>query len=164
MQRWQRDPDGPAQLAVMLNHRYTDAGLDAGSLKGEDRATATALARAAAGAHVDVLLANIEKHEAGQGDYTGGLDTEGDVEVEHTITASVCVSLAPSGLGLVGMPATSAPKLIEEDEFALKGDAFDVEPDKEDIEHTGNAGLCGCMWAYAGRVGFGRVRRGAECS
>ena len=109
MQRWQRDPDGPAQLAVMLNHRYTDAGLDAGSLKGEDRATATALARAAAGAHVDVLLANIEKHEAGQGDYTGGLDTEGDVEVEHTITASVCVSLAPSGLGLVGMPATSAP-------------------------------------------------------
>ena len=150
LRAWQADPKGPPQLAVMLNHQYTDSGLNASTLKGEDRATLAFLRKAAAHTDVDVFVANVEKYETGTGeggesDYYGRRHWSDDEIVMHEVhsveyTLSACTQVPASD----GGARTYTPKMLDEEDFADE-DAFEgEEPDKEEAEATGNEGtLCG---------------------
>jgi predicted 2-oxoglutarate/Fe(II)-dependent dioxygenase YbiX len=162
-------PDGgsaPTKVAVLLDHRYTQAGLTRDALKGIDRARADALFTAARESGCDASLALVTYWETGSAEPTGGYDYGGrgrhggywdeeeDEGDEYEMGEVFDSSLSAGHFSDAdGNPLAFGRIPLEENEIVSKAPLDVGKPDKEDFEgYTGNAGMTLQRWYHRAAV------------
>jgi hypothetical protein len=155
----------PRKLAVLLDHKYTQAGLTFDALKGLDRARANVLFSAARDASCDAALALVTYWESGAAEYTGGggydrydrrhrgywrKDDEEEDSSEYamgevfdeTLTAGNFSDAEGNQLSYGEIP-------LQDAEILSKHPIREGQPDEEDFEgFTGNAGMTLERWYH----------------
>ncbi|HEY4172246.1 MAG TPA: 2OG-Fe(II) oxygenase [Rhodopila sp.] len=144
----------PVKLIFPLEHAYTPAELDFGSLKGADAGIAQVVAAAARRADCDVHLALIVIEESGSAVYDGDYrrsrrgryrdddDDEGNDDANFEIVEVVeHDALASNWCRSDGAPSPLTAIPVEEEEFSPPLSFDDLEPDEQHFhEATGNEG------------------------
>jgi hypothetical protein len=145
--------DLPNFLVYRLEHQYTQAGLRADRLKGQDLGRLQCLKEAADELGFGLYLANMEKEITKTDDsfqehlyrYTGYGNTSDEEELSRSITLKYVVNLDgtridhPTGFA-------SSVVAVGEGNFVGFADEDDEEPDDED--HSGFTGNEGCTATY----------------
>jgi len=137
---WAKRGD-PAKYAILLEHRYSQAGLSLVGLKGKDKAWADVLRAAIAGMpennRFKIALGIVEISESGsasQCGYEADYEMDDDDNVERTVDIKHVMNLD-------GSPGSLISDDLEDDEVLPKGSFEDISWDDEKIEEaTGNAG------------------------
>lgn len=158
----------PTKLAVLLDHRYTRAGLTRDTLKGIDRAKADVLFAAARESGFDASLALVTYWASGSAEPTGGYgygygrsrrryDDEDDEDhsggqyymgevIDESLTAKYFSDA-------VGNPLAFGEIPLEDEEIVSDLPIDEQEPDKEDFEgYTGNAGMTLERWYHRAAI------------
>lgn len=172
------DESSASKLAVLLDHKYSEAGLTVDALKGVDLAQAMALFDAAQRADCDAYLALITlwqsgAAEGGYDDYGYGSrygrrrsyssrddDDEDDDEEdegggsEHEMEEIYDSSLEASHfLDRTGKKVAFGRISLGEKEIVATTDLTDATPDREDFEgYTGNAGMTLERWYHRAAI------------
>ncbi|RUP06739.1 hypothetical protein BC936DRAFT_140296, partial [Jimgerdemannia flammicorona] len=148
---WGFDTAGPAKIAYILKHKYTEAGVSFDNLKNHDRVAIQLLQQAANVTSIDILLAKISCYESG-GTEDYGCDpyklssflnfiSEEDTEVEYKLTHWVAADEKKIMFG--ELTVDNPEELIPEN--ALEGG----KPDDEEIKVMGNEGTTLEQWYHA---------------
>jgi hypothetical protein len=161
------ETEAPTKLAVLLDHKYTQAGLSRATLKGLDRGRADVLFAAAREAGFDASLALVTYWETGAGmpvgdDYGYGgrggwyednYDDEEEVEEEEGEGEYVMEEVYDSDLTAVhfsdadGKPLAYGELPLGEGEIVARQEVDAGKPDREEFEgYTGNAGMTLERW------------------
>lgn len=149
----------PPKLAVLLDHKYSEAGLTRDTLKGIDRAQADVLFAAAREAGCDGSLALMTYWESGLGEPAGGYDygrrgrhryddddtdDDGDYEMQEVYDHSLKAEHFSDSDGL---PLAFGRIPFDEEELVSELPLNEREPDEQDFEgYTGNAGMTLERW------------------
>jgi hypothetical protein len=154
----------PAQkLAVLLDHKYTKAGLTLDALKGIDRAKANILFDAARQAGCDAHLALVTLWEAGSAEPTYDYDRyrrrryEDDIEEDDDEYAMGDVFdrslIAEQFTDAAGDRVSFGEIPLEDDEIVSARPLSESKPDEEEFEgYTGNAGMTLDRWYHRAAV------------
>jgi len=159
---WCSEPD-PQKLAVTLNHRYTQDGLNRDRLKGIDRPRADVLFEAAerAGCVAHLALVTLWQHGTAEGGYDeysyGGsrrsrwLEDDGDdYEMGEIFDTSLSVD---HWSDREGRKACFGKMRLDENEIVADTALDDGDPSEEDFEgFTGNAGMTLERWYHRAAV------------
>ena len=161
----------PSKLAVILDHKYTEAGLAFETLKGVDRVKANVLFVAAAQSEYDAALALVTYWESGsaepsgdygydygrRGRYKYGYDDDDHDEEEdgehemgevfdESLTAEHFSDIAGNTLAYGQIP-------LQEVEIVSAAPIDEGKPDTEDFEgYTGNAGMTLERWYHRAAI------------
>jgi hypothetical protein len=165
------DDSTPSKLAVILDHRYSQAGLTRDALKGVDRARADVLFAAAREAGCDASLALVTYQESGSaepsddygygysrgrryGRYSNEYDEDYDGSGEHQMGELFDSSLTAEHFSdAEGNPLAFGQIPLNEDEIVSEQPLNAGEPDQEDFEgYTGNAGMTLERWYHRAAV------------
>lgn len=151
-ERWTEE-NAPQKLAVVLDHKYTEAGLAPDALKGIDRARADALFEAARPAGFDASLALVTLWESGAAEPSGGYgrygyDFDDDDDGEHVMGEVYDEELTAENFSDPESNRLSFGQIpLVEEEIASEESLREGEPDEEDFEgYTGNAGMTLDRW------------------
>jgi predicted 2-oxoglutarate/Fe(II)-dependent dioxygenase YbiX len=158
-----------SKLAVLLDHRYTQAGLTFDALKGTDRVKADILFAAAREAGCDASLALVTYQESGSAEPSGSYgygysrkrrygryDDEADDEVvgEHVMGEIFDQSLTAEHFSdAEGNSLAFGRLFLEEEEVVSNQPLNEGKPDREDFEdYTGNAGMTLQRWYHRAAI------------
>lgn len=145
----------PTKLAVLLDHRYTQAGLCVDALKGTDRRKAEILFEACRTCGFDAHLALVSYWQYGTAEYAGSGEYEryryggwDDDDDDYEMGDLADWSLTAEHFSdSSGRQARFGRIPLEEDEIVSEAPIDDGEPDDEDFGgDTGNAGLTLERW------------------
>jgi hypothetical protein len=154
----------PSKLAVLLGHKYTEAGLSRDALKGIDRARADVLFAAAREAGCDASLALVTYWEVGDaeeewgysgyGRYDEEYDEEDDAAGEHEMGEVIDSSLtAEQFRDAENQPLAYGQIPLDENEIVSEEPLQEGEPDREEFEgYTGNEGMTLERWYHRAAV------------
>jgi hypothetical protein len=146
---WEEDPIGPNKVAILLEHKYTQAGLSFMALKGEDLAKAEVLRKVKEQINLDVHLALITYHELGYPDddvrsygrRRRDVKNVKMVVIDREIQANHWINMDDNSL------AGYDDKTIDEEEIFPEGSLKNQDPTREEIaEATGNEGASMDRW------------------
>jgi hypothetical protein len=179
LERWRReggagakaDEEAPTKLAVLLDHKYSAAGLAFDALKGVDRARAQVLVAAARQSGYDASLALVTYWEVGSGEPTGGYDYDSysrrygyddeedeedseEHDSEYEMTEEIDSSLVAEHFsGPDGKPLAFGQIPLLDAEIVAAKPLQEGEPDKEEFEgYTGNAGMTLERWYHRAAI------------
>lgn len=174
LRQWSGRPasetDTTSKLAVLLDHKYTKAGLSFDALKGIDRAKANILFTAARESGCDASLAVVTYWESGSaeppdgygrrwhrnyyGDEDEDCEDDEDEGSEYTMGEVFEDGLsADSFSDGLGNPLDFGEIPLEEGEIVSKKPITDGKPDEEDFEgYTGNAGMTLDRWYHRAAI------------
>ncbi|WP_165233484.1 2OG-Fe(II) oxygenase [Aquisphaera insulae] len=159
----------PSKLAILLDHKYSKAGLTYETLKGADRARADVLFAAAREAGCDASLALVTYWESGaaegEDDFGYGYgrrrwynryDEKEDTDSgsEHVMGEVYDTSLTAEQFSdAEGKPLAYGEIPLKESEIVSDEAIKDRDPDEEDYEgYTGNAGMTLDRWYHRAAV------------
>ena len=163
----------PTKLAVVLDHKYSAAGLSFDALKGIDRAKADVLFAAAAQSGLDASLALVNYWESGSAEpsddygyhhrrrYDDDDEADDDEEEEDDDGGSdhVMGEVYDYGLTAEQFSDLDGKRLafgeihLGEAELVAEAPLSDGKPDKEEFEgYTGNAGMTLDRWYHRAAV------------
>jgi len=167
LRKWGQDAEkaDPAKLAVLLDHKYSPAGLAYGTLKGHDRARADVLFAAARQTGCDASLCLVTHWVSGsaEDDYASGRygrrrgydddyadDEDGEHVMgevfDHSLTARRFSDAEGHSLHYGRIP-------LEETEIVSRTPLSEGKPDKEEYEgYTGNEGMTLERWYHRAAV------------
>jgi hypothetical protein len=129
---WEEDTSWPSKVAILLDHKYTKAGLSFAALKGSDLAKAEILRKAREQADFDVHLVLITYHESG---YPADGYNSHQMEITHTdIEADNWISMADNSLANFPGLTFDKTEIFPEDYIKDSG------PTRQQKEATGNEG------------------------
>jgi len=152
------------KLAVLLDHKYTEAGLTYSALKGIDRAKADMLFTAARQTGCDAYLSLVTFWESGSAEPSGdygygrrrryydddGYEGDGEHEMGEVFDETLSANHFSDAEGN-SLPIGSIP--FDESEIVSDLQLNEGEPDKEDFEgYTGNAGMTLQRWYHRAAV------------
>lgn len=171
--------DSPKKLAVMLDHRYTEAGLSINTLKGVDLAKANVLFEAAEQSNCDAYLALLTLYQSGEAlggddDYRYGYgsrrsyysryddededsdsdETDSKGGSEHEMGEIYDTSLnARNWSDRKGKKVTLGRIPFDEDEILSADSLTASDPSREEFEgYTGNAGMTLERWYHRAAI------------
>lgn len=156
----------PPKLAVLLDHKYSQAGLTRDTLKGIDSAQADVLFAAARETGCDASLALVTYWESGMAEPTGGYDygrrgrygwhddddsdDDGDYTMQEVYDHSLTVEHFSDPEGL---PLAFGKIPLDEEEVVSEKPLNERDPDEQDFEgYTGNAGMTLERWYHRAAV------------
>ena len=158
----------PSKLAVILDHKYSEAGLSQEALKGIDRTRAETLFAAAKAADCDAFLALVTYWVSGSPEETGysnygrrrrrgygwNHDEDEDEVNEHVMDEVYETSLtAEHFTDSDDFKLTFGKIPIQEIEIVSKKPISDGKPDQEEYEgYTGNAGMSLEHWYHRAAI------------
>jgi 2OG-Fe(II) oxygenase superfamily len=155
---WDRPSNPPTKMAVLLDHKYTAAGLTRDALKGTDRAKADILFAAAEKAGYDAGLALATYWQTGSVneyfgyghhhdvDETGDEDWQIDELIEDGLSAEGFTDAAGKSLNYGVVP-------LEMNEIVSDVPFQDRNPDRQEREgYTGNEGLTLERWYHSAAI------------
>lgn len=151
------DESSAGKLAVVLDHKYTVAGLSTATLKGLDRAKADALFAAAREAECDAYLALAVYWESGSAEPAdgGGYDEYEEYEEDEESGDYAMGEVYDHTLVLknfrdsAGVAAIFGELPLDESEVVSKKPLDQGAPDREEFEgYTGNAGMTLERWYH----------------
>lgn len=173
-QRPKATEGAPSKLAVLLDHRYSQAGLNRDALKGVDRSRAEVLFEAAKQAGCEASLALATYWESGSaepsGDYGYGHgysrrrsyrrydddseDGDNDEAGEHVMGEVLESSLTAEHFSDAdGNPLDFGEIPLDDGEIVSRTPLGEGTPDQEDFEgYTGNAGMTLERWYHRAAV------------
>ncbi|MEX2214237.1 MAG: 2OG-Fe(II) oxygenase [Phycisphaeraceae bacterium] len=153
------DDVSPLKAAVLLDHKYSQAGLTYDALKGIDRAKADVLFEAARQAGFDAYLALVTHWQSGWAEPTGGYGrsrygSREDEDDEHEMGEVSDEDLKAEHFSDAAGNALALGKIeLDESEIVSRKPLTDGKPDKEDFEgYTGNAGMTLERWYHRAAV------------
>lgn len=162
LRNWSSKQD-KGRLAVVLDHRYTQKGLNINSMKGIDRARAEVLFRAAQQADCIANLALVtlwrqgsaegedyHSHYRGHWDEEEGDDTAGDHEMGELFDESLS---ADHWSDSRGCRVKFGEIILDESEIVTATRLDEWEPSEEEFEgFTGNAGMTLERWYHRAAI------------
>jgi hypothetical protein len=141
IKEWEQNPDGPSKVAILLEHKYTQAGLSFKALKNADLAKVELLRKAREQVEFDVHLALITYHQTGYCSSDDDENSNPQMEVRHTSIE------ANNWIRTTDDKVTSYDRvIIEEDEVFPADDISEHDLIHQEIEPTGNAGTSMERW------------------
>lgn len=160
------DEQATHKLAVLLDHKYSQAGLTYDVLKGIDRAKADVLFAAAREAGWDAYLALVTKWESGSaepsGDYGyryGRYRNDEEEEGGENGSQYMMGEVFDEGLTAGYFSDADGERMdfgeipLDDDEIVSENPLNESQPDTEDFEgYTGNAGMTLERWYYRAAV------------
>ncbi|KAL4447672.1 hypothetical protein ABPG75_004891 [Micractinium tetrahymenae] len=155
---WEADPEGPEKLCLLLEHRYTQAGLTGlRSLKGTDRAAAELLVAAARPAGLDLHLAMLIKKEIGYAgvdddwEWGGRTPSMDDIcRTDYTLSGFVLLAGQKLSVDCKELTIEDEEREILQDKEYLEG----LEESDRRVECTGNEGTDIELWYQSAAVVF----------
>lgn len=158
-----KDEPAPPKLAVLLDHKYSQAGLIRDTLKGVDAAQADVLFAAARDAGCDASLALVTYWESGLAEPDGGYDfgrrgwhddddseDDGDYIMQEVYDHSL---KAEHFSDPEGAPLAFGWIPFDEEEIVSKEPLNERDADEQDFEgYTGNAGMTLERWYHRAAV------------
>lgn len=158
----------PPKMAVLLDYKYSQAGLTRDTLKGIDRVEADVLFDAARAAGCDASLALVTYWESGSAEPSGGYDygrhdrygwggdddsdddDDGDYIMQEVYDHSLKAEYFTDPEGL---PLAFGRIPFDEEEIVSKAPLNEGDPDEQDFEgYTGNAGMTLERWYHRAAV------------